>query len=178
MGKKHKLIVAIGTLGPSLWRLHLVESKGYEHAGSSMSRPKNCLLWTRLIKPLLSSKLFATISGIRLASRTPRWVLGELIIVRSVLVSAIGSREDFLEMGLGLSGERLGSLKECTRRGWEELETMGRGGMVLAPRGIEYRVWSGFGLAMAEIGCNWARIGPSKSSQSLSNAHKWAAVID
>ncbi|GJT45983.1 hypothetical protein Tco_0954698 [Tanacetum coccineum] len=29
---------------------------------------------------------------------------------------------------------------------------------------------------MAEIGCNWARIGPSKSSQSLSNAHKWAAV--
>ncbi|GJX33552.1 hypothetical protein Tco_0243407 [Tanacetum coccineum] len=27
---------------------------------------------------------------------------------------------------------------------------------------------------MAEIGCNWARIGPSKSSQSLSNAHKWA----
>ncbi|GKE22434.1 hypothetical protein Tco_1433946 [Tanacetum coccineum] len=81
-------------------------------------------------------------------------------------------------LGLGLSGERLGSLKECTRRGWEELETMGRGGMVLAPRGIEYRVWSGFGLAMAEIGCNWARIGPSKSSQSLSNAHKWAVVID
>ncbi|GKA81587.1 putative reverse transcriptase domain-containing protein [Tanacetum coccineum] len=31
---------------------------------------------------------------------------------------------------------------------------------------------------MAEIGCNWARIGPSKSSQSLSNAHKWAVVID
>ncbi|GJR15168.1 hypothetical protein Tco_0797820 [Tanacetum coccineum] len=29
---------------------------------------------------------------------------------------------------------------------------------------------------MAEIG--WARIGPSKSSQSLSNAHKWAVVID
>ncbi|GJT45813.1 hypothetical protein Tco_0954528 [Tanacetum coccineum] len=28
---------------------------------------------------------------------------------------------------------------------------------------------------MAEIGCNWARIGPSKSSQSLSIAHKWAA---
>ncbi|GJT34910.1 putative reverse transcriptase domain-containing protein [Tanacetum coccineum] len=27
---------------------------------------------------------------------------------------------------------------------------------------------------MAEIGCNWARIGPSKS---LSNAHKWAVVI-
>ncbi|GJT40508.1 reverse transcriptase domain-containing protein [Tanacetum coccineum] len=27
---------------------------------------------------------------------------------------------------------------------------------------------------MAEIGCNWARIGPSKSSQSLSIAHKWA----
>ncbi|GJY52130.1 putative reverse transcriptase domain-containing protein, partial [Tanacetum coccineum] len=52
----------------------------------------------------------------------------------------------------------------CTERGWEELETMGRGGMVLAPRWL--RVWSGFGLAMAEIGCNWARIGPSKSSQS------------
>ncbi|GJY33133.1 hypothetical protein Tco_0417602 [Tanacetum coccineum] len=83
--------------------------------------------------------------------------------------------------GLGLSGERLGSLKECTRRGWEELETMGRGGMVLAPRGnstLLLQVWSGFGLAMAEIGCNWARIGPSKSSQSLSNAHKWAVVID
>ncbi|GJS43206.1 hypothetical protein Tco_0568249 [Tanacetum coccineum] len=31
---------------------------------------------------------------------------------------------------------------------------------------------------MAEIGSNWARIGPSKSSQSLSNAHKWAVVID
>ncbi|GJV42312.1 putative reverse transcriptase domain-containing protein [Tanacetum coccineum] len=30
---------------------------------------------------------------------------------------------------------------------------------------------------MAEIGCNWARIGPSKSSQSLSNAHKWAVLI-
>ncbi|GJT40884.1 hypothetical protein Tco_0940749 [Tanacetum coccineum] len=27
---------------------------------------------------------------------------------------------------------------------------------------------------MAEIGCNWARIGSSKSSQSLSIAHKWA----
>ncbi|GKF82238.1 hypothetical protein Tco_0243894, partial [Tanacetum coccineum] len=31
------------------------------------------------------------------------------------------------------------------------------------------------GLKKAEIGCNWAKIGPSKSSQSLSNAHKWAA---
>ncbi|GJX26429.1 hypothetical protein Tco_0232725 [Tanacetum coccineum] len=30
---------------------------------------------------------------------------------------------------------------------------------------------------MAEIGCNWARIGPSKSSQSLSIAHKWAVGI-
>ncbi|GJX64429.1 putative reverse transcriptase domain-containing protein [Tanacetum coccineum] len=29
---------------------------------------------------------------------------------------------------------------------------------------------------MAEIGCNWARIGPSKSSQSLSIAHKWAVT--
>ncbi|GJY33504.1 hypothetical protein Tco_0417973 [Tanacetum coccineum] len=29
---------------------------------------------------------------------------------------------------------------------------------------------------MAEIGCNWARIGPSKSSQSLSIAHKWAVI--
>ncbi|GJV62224.1 hypothetical protein Tco_1468324 [Tanacetum coccineum] len=27
---------------------------------------------------------------------------------------------------------------------------------------------------MAEIGCNWARIGPSKSSRSLSIAYKWA----
>ncbi|GJV17460.1 retrovirus-related pol polyprotein from transposon TNT 1-94 [Tanacetum coccineum] len=31
---------------------------------------------------------------------------------------------------------------------------------------------------MAEIGCNWARIGPSKSSWSLSIAHKWAVEID
>ncbi|GJV01506.1 putative ribonuclease H-like domain-containing protein [Tanacetum coccineum] len=31
---------------------------------------------------------------------------------------------------------------------------------------------------MAEIGCNWARIGPSKSSQSLSNAHKWAVFLN
>ncbi|GJT29874.1 hypothetical protein Tco_0910149 [Tanacetum coccineum] len=89
-------------------------------------------------------------------------------------------------IGVGLSGERLGSLKECTRRGWEELETMGRGGMVLAPRGIEYPVarrlsyWAfsspisfevDFVCTMAEIGCNWARIGPSKSSQSLSKMH-------
>ncbi|GKE47742.1 hypothetical protein Tco_1479000 [Tanacetum coccineum] len=29
---------------------------------------------------------------------------------------------------------------------------------------------------MAEIGCNWAKIGPSKSSQSLSIAHKWAVI--
>ncbi|GJW63915.1 hypothetical protein Tco_0115799 [Tanacetum coccineum] len=35
----------------------------------------------------------------------------------------------------------------------------------------------GFVCTMAEIGCNWARIGPSKSSQSLSIAHKWAVVI-
>ncbi|GJW11882.1 hypothetical protein Tco_1577709, partial [Tanacetum coccineum] len=36
----------------------------------------------------------------------------------------------------------------------------------------------GFVCTMAEIGCNWARIGPSKSSQSLSIAHKWAVEID
>ncbi|GJW93743.1 reverse transcriptase domain-containing protein [Tanacetum coccineum] len=36
------------------------------------------------------------------------------------------------------------------------------------------KVQVGFVCTMAEIGCNWARIGPSKSSQSLSNAHKWA----
>ncbi|GJV11394.1 hypothetical protein Tco_1352935 [Tanacetum coccineum] len=30
---------------------------------------------------------------------------------------------------------------------------------------------------MAEIGCNWARIGSSKSLQSLSNAHKWAVDV-
>ncbi|GJX75797.1 hypothetical protein Tco_0322608 [Tanacetum coccineum] len=35
-----------------------------------------------------------------------------------------------------------------------------------------------FVCTMAEIGCNWARIGPSKSSQSLSIAHKWAVEID
>ncbi|GKC12098.1 hypothetical protein Tco_1008880 [Tanacetum coccineum] len=60
----------------------------------------------------------------------------------------------------------------------------GRGSMVLAPR-LSYWAFSspisyvmGFVCTMVEIGCNWARIGPSKSSQSLSNAHKWAAVID
>ncbi|GKB60699.1 putative reverse transcriptase domain-containing protein, partial [Tanacetum coccineum] len=31
---------------------------------------------------------------------------------------------------------------------------------------------------MAETSSNWARIGPSKSSQSLSNAHKWAVYIE
>ncbi|GJU87475.1 hypothetical protein Tco_1295021 [Tanacetum coccineum] len=45
-------------------------------------------------------------------------------------------------------------------------------GLVLGPLGL------GFVCTMAEIGCNWARIGPSKSSQSLSIAHKWAVVID
>ncbi|GKG08772.1 hypothetical protein Tco_0334604, partial [Tanacetum coccineum] len=34
-----------------------------------------------------------------------------------------------------VSWERLGSLKECTRRGWEELETMGRGGMGFGGKG-------------------------------------------
>ncbi|GJS13749.1 hypothetical protein Tco_0408221 [Tanacetum coccineum] len=40
------------------------------------------------------------------------------------------------------------------------------------------KVQVGFVCTMAEIGCNWARIGSSKSSQSLSIAHKWAVVID
>ncbi|GKE61364.1 hypothetical protein Tco_1511731, partial [Tanacetum coccineum] len=40
------------------------------------------------------------------------------------------------------------------------------------------KVQVGFVCTMAEIGCNWARIGPSKSSQSLSIAHKWAVEID
>ncbi|GKE72791.1 hypothetical protein Tco_1534832, partial [Tanacetum coccineum] len=52
----------------------------------------------------------------------------------------------------------------------------GEVGMVrgLAPNKVQV----GFVCTMAEIGCNWARIGPSKSSQSLSIAHKWAVVID
>ncbi|GJZ77652.1 hypothetical protein Tco_0642324 [Tanacetum coccineum] len=53
-------------------------------------------------------------------------------------------------IGLGLSGERVGD--SC--------------------RGV------GFVCTMAEIGCSRARIGSSKSSQSLSIAHKWAVVID
>ncbi|GKC12277.1 hypothetical protein Tco_1009059 [Tanacetum coccineum] len=64
------------------------------------------------------------------------------------------------------SGEGYGIAVECTRDSGFGHKPWGR------------LVWSGFGLAMAEIGCNWARIGPSKSSQSLSNAHKWAVVID
>ncbi|GKC93585.1 hypothetical protein Tco_1159027 [Tanacetum coccineum] len=55
-----------------------------------------------------------------------------------------------------------------------ELETMGKGGLGFGAK----VVMVGFVCTMAEIGCNWARIGPSKSSQSLSIAHKWAVVID
>ncbi|GJT96164.1 hypothetical protein Tco_1091682 [Tanacetum coccineum] len=64
-------------------------------------------------------------------------------------------------------------------------KTMGEGCNGLAGR--VYWAWvcigpTGFGVGfactMAEIGCNWARIGPSKSSQSLSIAHKWAVEID
>ncbi|GJY31618.1 hypothetical protein Tco_0415113 [Tanacetum coccineum] len=40
------------------------------------------------------------------------------------------------------------------------------------------RGWFDFGGKLVMIGCNWARIGPSKSSQSLSIAHKWAVEID
>ncbi|GJV32895.1 hypothetical protein Tco_1393295 [Tanacetum coccineum] len=62
------------------------------------------------------------------------------------------------------------------------LKPWGRGGMVLAPSGLRVRgscrCGLGFVCTMAEIGCSRARIGPSKSSQSLSIAHKWAVEID
>ncbi|GJR92895.1 mutator type transposase [Tanacetum coccineum] len=45
---------------------------------------------------------------------------------------------------------------------------MGEGRFGFGGKGVRF--------AMAEIGCNWARIGPSKSSQSLSIAHKWAVL--
>ncbi|GJY18819.1 hypothetical protein Tco_0390310 [Tanacetum coccineum] len=51
----------------------------------------------------------------------------------------------------------------------------GMPGVGFGGKGVEVM---GFVCTMAEIGCNWAKIGPSKSSQSLSNAHKWAVVID
>ncbi|GKF11425.1 hypothetical protein Tco_0049351 [Tanacetum coccineum] len=61
-------------------------------------------------------------------------------------------------IGVMGSGEGYGIAVECTRDSGLELETVGKAGMVLAPRGV--------------------RIGPSKSSQSLSIAHKWAVEID
>ncbi|GJW85660.1 hypothetical protein Tco_0158805 [Tanacetum coccineum] len=80
----------------------------------------------------------------------------------------------------------------CHREGYRGNGEVGNGiirvslgeyeGVVGAKKLWEKLVWvlavMGFVCTMAEIGCNWARIGPSKSSQSLSNAHKWAAVID
>ncbi|GJW58761.1 hypothetical protein Tco_0105492 [Tanacetum coccineum] len=57
---------------------------------------------------------------------------------------------------------------------WFGKKTVGEGGLRFG--GKVGKV--GFVCTMAEIGCNWARIGPSKSSQSLSIAHKWAVEID
>ncbi|GJW26150.1 putative reverse transcriptase domain-containing protein [Tanacetum coccineum] len=75
------------------------------------------------------------------------------------------------EMVRGRLGSVLGG--GLARKQWE------REVMVLAPRGYgPNKVQVGFVCTMAEIGCNWARIGPSKSSQSLSIAHKWAVEID
>ncbi|GKB19314.1 hypothetical protein Tco_0853237 [Tanacetum coccineum] len=45
---------------------------------------------------------------------------------------------------------------------------MGIVGLCVLATGKGYRGRVGFVCTMAEIGCNWARIGPSKSSQSLS----------
>ncbi|GJX95523.1 hypothetical protein Tco_0351321 [Tanacetum coccineum] len=69
--------------------------------------------------------------------------------------------------------------------------SMGSSGCVIAKLAKLIRLGNGYrriglagggtwdsGFAMAETGCNWARIGPSKSSQSLSIAHKWAVEID
>ncbi|GJZ73294.1 zinc finger, CCHC-type containing protein [Tanacetum coccineum] len=58
--------------------------------------------------------------------------------------------------------------------GLGEIANMAR----LRGSGRPNKVQVGFVCTMAEIGCSRARIGPSKSSQSLSIAHKWAVVID
>ncbi|GJU41814.1 hypothetical protein Tco_1194771 [Tanacetum coccineum] len=66
---------------------------------------------------------------------------------------------------------------------WYWLENVGKGCMVFGAKWVGLQGCS-FGLKEKNgkdatlIGCNWARIGPSKSSQSLSIAHKWAVVID
>ncbi|GKA03941.1 retrotransposon protein, putative, ty1-copia subclass [Tanacetum coccineum] len=92
---------------------------------------------------------------------------GIRVVVDSLQGEVIGA------MGCGKWG---GVSCECTREVVWARNRGGEGFEVLAPRGEGYEV--GFVCTMAEIGCNWARIGPSKSSQSLSNAHKWAVVND
>ncbi|GJW55490.1 hypothetical protein Tco_0099575 [Tanacetum coccineum] len=72
--------------------------------------------------------------------------------------------------------ERVGVSCDGTWDSGMGVKTVGEGGMGLAGRPNKVQV--GFVCTMAEIGCNWARIGPSKSSQSLSIAHKWAVEID
>ncbi|GJY98041.1 hypothetical protein Tco_0514951 [Tanacetum coccineum] len=72
-----------------------------------------------------------------------------------------------------------GRLGRCTREvvwprncGKEAVWVWREGGYSTGPNKVQV----GFVCTMAEIGCNWARIGPSKSSQSLSIAHKWAVI--
>ncbi|GJW15668.1 reverse transcriptase domain-containing protein [Tanacetum coccineum] len=74
------------------------------------------------------------------------------------------------EMGVGLGLDWVkGGLGK--RMGWYLV-------MVKVLRELAGKVQVGFMCTMAEVGCTKARIGPSKSSQSLSIAHKWAVVID
>ncbi|GJT56440.1 hypothetical protein Tco_0991494, partial [Tanacetum coccineum] len=67
---------------------------------------------------------------------------------------------------IGLWGKVRGELGEVLER-WFGAETVGKGGMVFGGSGL--RDWLKLGLGY------WDR---SKSSQFLSNVHKWAVVFD
>ncbi|GKD25553.1 hypothetical protein Tco_1231767 [Tanacetum coccineum] len=76
-------------------------------------------------------------------------------------------------------GERVWVSWEGTWDSGLEVKPWDEAGKGFGAKGLwPNKVQVGFVCTMAEIGCNWARIGPSKSSQSLSIAHKWAVEID
>ncbi|GJV63498.1 hypothetical protein Tco_1474326 [Tanacetum coccineum] len=93
------------------------------------------------------------------------------------------------DRGNGLWGKGMGELGSVLGR-WFGLETMGGAVWVLAVNGLSTGVGAGFKREVWGRGkngpslfilldcCNWARIGPSKSSQSLSNAHKGLLKFD
>ncbi|GKG63503.1 hypothetical protein Tco_0643051, partial [Tanacetum coccineum] len=71
-------------------------------------------------------------------------------------------------------GKGEGELWEVLER-WFELENHGEWQFFFKPNKVMEWVLCVQWLRLAVTG---ARIGPSKSSQSLSNAHKWAVVND